>query len=296
VSGSLQSLFLVGSVVINPGDAVYLENPTFPNVISIFKSLEADVRPYKSFTNGTDLPPHSAADPAPVKLVHITPSNFYPLGGKLSKEGRLNLLQWAADHKALIIENDYEHEINNWHAHEESIYTLDTTQRTIYLGTFNRILHPSIRLGYMVLPPYLLPAVKALQMHSHRFVSQSTQVVMTEFLDKYHIYKHLRKAIEEAEDRKAHFLTNTTKWGQGLAHIDKSDVASFHLVARLDAGQSDTAMTTALAAKGVIVHPLSKCYFDAPTEQGLIIGHACVNKSMATDALTRMAKVLKEKH
>jgi uncharacterized protein YfaS (alpha-2-macroglobulin family) len=68
--------------------------------------------------------------------------------------------------EAMIIENDYEHEINNWESHVDSIYSLDQQQRTIYLGTFNRILHPSIRLGYMIAPPYLIPNLKALQMHS----------------------------------------------------------------------------------------------------------------------------------
>jgi len=293
VSGSLQSLFLLGCVLINPGDTVCLENPTFPNVLSIFKSLNANLMPVEGRGDALQLPEGPFEAGAAPKVLHLTPSNQYPLGGSMSLEARKNVLDWAERHNALIIENDYEHEINNWYNPVEALYSLDTSQRTIYLGTFNRILHPSIRLGYMVVPPFLLPAVKALQMHSHRFVPQSIQVVMADFIKTYNIYKHVRRAIQEAEVRREHFQSQFGKlFGSGL-RLTEPPTPSFHLLAELDAGKDDTRLVAALEAKGVVTHALSRCYGGEAERQGLIMGYSCVNKSGAAAALARMAKVYK---
>lgn len=290
VSGSLQSLFLLGSVLVDPGNAVAVENPTFPNVISIFSSLRADIQTLGADAEGTLVP--EAGQGYPPKIVHVTPSNLYPLGGTMSVARRRQLLQWASDHDALIIENDYEHEINNWYQPTEAIFSLDRQQRTIYLGTFNRLLHPSIRLGYMVLPPYLLPAIKALQMHSHRFVPQSIQVVMTDFINQYIIYRHVRHVIQEAEDRKAHFLQQFARHFGGSLHIRLSETPSFHLVAEM-ADVLDAPLVQALEARGIVTHGLSHCYIGEAQRQGLILGYSGVNNSFASAALARMAAVYK---
>lgn len=295
VSGSLQSLYLLGTVLINKGDTVCMENPTFPNVISIFKSLQANVLPIEVGDDGLEVQHMNSPEHQHAKLVHVTPSNHYPLGGKMSLNRRLELLKWASGHQAIIIENDYEHEINNWHAPMESIFSLDTEQRTIYLSTFNRILHPSIRLGYMVLPPHLLPVVKALQMHSHRFVPQSIQVVMTEFISQNLIYKHIRTAIEEAADRKQFFESQFEKLFDDEIRISPVGTTSFHLVADLPGSIHDMDLVQALEAKGIVTHSLSKCYVGEAKKQGLILGYSCINKSLTAQVLPKMAGVVNGK-
>lgn len=291
VSGSLQSLYLLGTVLVNRGDTVCLENPTFPNVISIFKSMQARVLPIEVGKEGLEVSQMQSTDHKRAKLVHVTPSNHYPLGGKMSLVRRYQLLKWASENEAMIIENDYEHEINNWHAPTESIFSLDKEQRTIYLSTFNRILHPSIRLGYMVLPHHLLPVVKALQMHSHRFVPQSIQVVMTEFINQNLIYKHIRTAIAEAADRKQFFESQFEKLLDDDIRINPASTTSFHLVAGLPDSVHDLDLVQALEARGIVTHSLSKCYVGEAEKQGLILGYSCINKSLTAQVLPRMAAV-----
>ena len=291
VSGSLQSLYILGTILINHGDTVCLENPTFPNVISIFNSLQARVLPVSADEQGlmvhqmnSDL--HKAA-----KLVHTTPSNQYPAGGKMSLQRRRELLKWAGENDAYIIENDYEHEINNRQNPVEPIFSLDREQRTVYLGTFNRILHPSIRLGYMIVPPHLLPAVKALQMHSHRFVPQSIQVVMTDFMNRSLLYKHIKNAIEEAEERRAGFVTLFRKLFPDSIQIQPSDTKSFHLLAEIHNGLSDQVLTAKLEAAGVMAHPYSKCFIGETRKSGLILGYSAVSKAFMAGPLQKMASV-----
>ena len=83
----------------------------------------------------------------------------------MSLECKKGLLDWASKNSCLIIENDYENEIANYLEQIPSIYSLYNEDRTIYIGTFNRLLHPSIRLGYMIVPKYLMPAIEALHEH-----------------------------------------------------------------------------------------------------------------------------------
>jgi len=295
VSGSLQSLYLIGSVMVDKGNVVCLENPTFPNVISIFKSLQANVLSVDVDNNGLqvsqmDTPIHKAA-----KLVHTTPSNQYPLGGKMSLTRRLELLEWANTHNAMVIENDYEHEINNWHEPIESLYSLDKQQRTIYLGTFNRILHPSIRLGYMIVPPYLLPSIKALQMHSHRFVPQSIQAVMTEFMEQNLLYKHIRKVIDEAEERHVHFSKLFSKTFGDTLKIQKTDVKSFHVLVQFPHSIQDLSIVKVLEEAGIITHALSKCYVQNPKNQGLILGYSSINKVFMAQYIHKMGGLIKDR-
>jgi len=294
VSGSLQSLFLLGSVVVEKGDSVVLENPTFPNVASIFRSLQAKILPVEGNGNGMDVDSLEAYSGRGVKIIHCTPSNHYPIGGKMSLENRLKLIRWADDNAAFIIENDYEHEINNWQDHTDSIFSLDKSQRTVFLGTFNRILHPSIRLGYMVLPPALIPAVKALQMHSHRFVPQSLQVVMAGFIDRNYIFRHVRNVVEEAVERRKLFVENFQKQFNASDFVIKpASSAGFHLIVDVPSdGITDNQMVDSLSQRNIATHSLSRCYISGVPRQGLIIGYSCVGKTFMLQNIQRMAGAL----
>jgi len=294
VSGSLQSLFLLGSVLIEKGDKVVLENPTFPNVAKIFKSLRADILPVEADAHGMNLQKLNQHTGNGVKLIHCTPSSHYPLGGKMSLENRLSLISWAKENASFIIENDYEHEINNWQNQTESIFSLDSSSRTVFLGTFNRILHPSIRLGYMVLPPALIPAVKALQMQSHRFVPQSLQVVMTGFIEQNYIFQHVRKVVEVAAERRSVFdeIFSKAVKSKGFS-IRPHAHAGFHLILDIpEEIKDDRELVADLHQKSIATHSLSQCYFNSESPQGLIIGFSCLGKGIMQQTIQRMASVL----
>jgi GntR family transcriptional regulator/MocR family aminotransferase len=293
VSGSLQSLYLIGNVLINKGDKVVLENPTFPNVISIFSSLQADIIPIATDEEGMQVEALNTPGALDAHIVHTTPSNQYPLGGKMSLARRMALIQWAQTHNKLIIENDYEHEINNSKNPIPSIFSLDTSQRTIFLGTFNRILHPSIRLGYMLVPPYLLPTIKALQMHSHRFVPQSIQVVMQAFINQNHLFKHIRSAIAEAALRKKLFINFFEKYIDPEVVLKNNTTPSFHLIAITKENEPDVQLVKQLESAGISTHALSKCYIGEPTQQGLILGYSSVSKTFMQQSIQKMGQIIK---
>jgi GntR family transcriptional regulator/MocR family aminotransferase len=291
VSGSLQSLYLVSNALINKGDAVVIEDPVFPNVHSVFKSAQASIHATRLDDHGIDIAALESTDFQP-KLIHVTPSNHYPLGIKMSLDRRLEVLAFAKAKKALIIENDYENEIANNTGKVPTIFELDTDDRTIYMGTFNRLLHPSIRLGYMVVPQYLMPVVQALLEHSQRFVSPSIQVVMNDFIRKNYLYQHLQNSIEIARQRHTLFLKEFDEISDRM-YIENRTFSSFHLIAYFKEEVSikeELDIINKLHDRKITAFSLSKCYVNSPKRQGLILGYSSVRPSI----LVRKVKIMFE--
>jgi len=291
VSGSLQSLFLIGNVVLNPGDYMTMENPTFPNVHSIFKGLRANIQPIGIDENGIKVSEMTESGHIYSKLLHTAPSSHYPTGVRMSLNRRLDLLRWANEHKTLLIENDYEHEVNNYKDSMPSLFSLDKEQRTIFLGTFNRLLHPSIRVGYMVAPYYLLDALEALLKHSHRFVPSSIQVVLSQFIEKNYLYTHVKKVIEIAEARKRIFYDTFEEcFGETLL-LNNSPTRSLHTLTELRPGIKDTDLVAHFAKNNIITHAYSKCFVDENPKQGLILGFTPVRTPIIKQKIRLMEKL-----
>lgn len=294
VSGSLQSLYLIANTLINKGDAVVLENPVFPNVHSVFKSSEAHLIPAGLDDEGINLLQLQITKDQHPKLIHVTPSNQYPTGVRMSLSRRQELLQWASKHRALIIENDYEHEIANVSQSLPSIFNLDNESRTIYMGTFNRLLHPSIRLGYMIVPRYLISAVEALQEHSHRFISPSIQVVMNQFIERNYLYQHLKKSIAVARERHELFV-NEFKQHCTSMYIKSNSFSSFHVVALFKENVSldhEKEVIKRLNDLHISVFSLSKCYITDHKQPGLILGYSAMREVVIKRKIKIMAQVI----
>lgn len=289
VSGSLQSLYLLGSTILDPGDGIVMEEPTFPNVLSIFKGLGAQIQAVPVDDFGMRVDAISAqSEELPLKLVHCTPSSHYPKGSPMSLERKLQLLAWASKNKAILIENDYEHEVHNYLNYRPSIFSLDQEQRTVYLGTFNRLLHPSIRIGYMVLPEYLIAPVEALLNHSHRFVPPSIQVVLNQFIEKNYLHNHIHNVMQVADERLALFTTEFEASFKGKVRLLPNPVPSLHALALLPNGVKDTELVAYFAKNNIVTHAYSKCFVGQEKQNGLILGYSSVRKPIIRRKLNQL--------
>jgi GntR family transcriptional regulator / MocR family aminotransferase len=269
VSGSVQSLFLVGSLLLNPGDSVALENPTFPNVQRIFSGLRAQKIELKSE------PGHALGT---ARLAHVATSEAYPVGPALSIERRAELADQLAAQGGYLIENDYEHSVGQ--PSSNSLLAQDQYRSNIiYLSTFNRVLHPSIRIGFMVLPHELVRPMHALMGQSHRFVSTSAQTVLHEFIQAGHWQqhaKHLQRAItaRKAALHEAVRLHFPSDWV--LQSADRAQHACL-------IPPSGTSIPDRLRARfiqqGVHPHFLEDHYWTGSPQCGLVLGTGSVHES-----------------
>lgn len=297
VSGSLQSLYLISSALINKGDSVILENPTFPNVHSIFKSAQANLIPLTLDNEGINLAEMNLWSHLCPKLLHITPSNHYPLGTKMSLKRRKEIITWASENKALIIENDYENEVSTLNGDIPSIFTLDTEDRTVYLGTFNRLLHPTIRLGYMIVPKYLIKTIEAIQEHSHKFVAPSIQMVMSQFIEKNYLYQHLKNINTVAQEREALFMSYFNENNKKM-EIEKKPFSSLHLISKFKEEitlKKEADLLLSLAEANIVVHSLSGCYIGDKKEHGFILGYSSVRPKIIQQKVLQMSEILNTK-
>lgn len=293
VSGSLQSLYLIANAVLNPKDKVVMESPTFPNIHSIFKSLDADISALAVDDEGIDISAYQSQENKNPKLIHVTPSSHYPTGKRMSLKRKREIIDWAQEQESIIIENDYDHEISNWNRDSnDAIFSLDNNQRTVFLGTFNRLLHQSIRLGYMVVPYYLLDVIKALQMHSHRFVSPTNQFVMSQFIENNYIYSHIKNVVKVAKERKAFFEEHFKRLMPKSFEIQDSEVRSLHLLVKIPEHIEDRKFKNLLYKNHINVHNYSQCFLEQP-KNGLIFGYSAVKKPIMIKKLKTMQSLIK---
>lgn len=276
VSGSLNSLYLIGNSLINRNDNIVMENPTFPRAYNLFKSLKANIVPCDLDEKGVNI---DTIKNNKAKLIYTTPSNQYPLGIKMSKERRIELLAWASKNNSLIIEDDYDHEFSNWEKPIPAIHSLDSENRVIYLGTFNKLLHPSLRIGYMIVPQYLISPIKSIYEQSSRFISVDNQSVLNEFITKGFLNKHIKKVIEISNERRKLFIHQTKK---SFNFSKKS--SGLHVIGTFKKEVDDFTAYKTLLNQNVVAYPLSNYYIGDNRNKGLVMGFSSVNN-----------KVMKEK-
>ncbi len=293
VSGSLQSLFLCGMALLNPGDGVVMENPTFPNVISIFKGLQADLLPMPVDQHGGRPADIVTNGNKPVKLIHTTPSCHYPYGYRMSLQRKVDLLQWASAQGSFIIENDYEHEVNNASSFAPTLFSMDKENRTIYLSTFNRLLHPSIRIGFMVVPHYLLQTIEALLKHSHRFVPPSVQIVLNDFIERSFLHQHIKEVLAAATHRQHLFEQAWASQHVPSITLQRTAQTSLHTVAPLPDNWNDRLLIQQLEQNGVVCHSLSKCFVTEYAHQGMIFGYAAARENSIPQKISIVADTLR---
>ena len=286
-TGSLHSLYLLANVLIDKGDRVLTENLTYPHAYRLFRSLQAKI---SQIDINSDKKSIYNLKHKKAKFFYTIPSNQNYLGNSMSLSNRLNLLEWASTNGALIIEDDYEQEFSNWKTPLPSIYSLDVQERVVYLGTFNKLLFPSIRLGYMIVPEYLQNAIINLISQSNRFVSTELQQVMSLFIEKDYLNKHIRKVVDVANERKEvfkeHFKLN---FGDKIV-LDESS-SGLNILGKFNSQNvNDEQVSEYLKQKGIVTNPLSKYYIKNPKESGLVMGYSCVNNKLIKENIQKMAK------
>lgn len=283
-TGSLHSLFLIGNALIDKGDRVITEKITYPHAYRLFKSLQAKI-------TQIDLNKKKPIDPL-AKFIYTIPSNQNFYGEKMSVYRRSELLHWASQNGALIVEDDYEQEFSNWNEPIASIYSLDRQDRVVYLGTFNKLLHPSIRLGYMIVPNYLQNTVLNIIEQSSRFVSPELQKVMSMFIEKDYLNKHIRNVVSVAQERKELFIKHFSESFKDDIVLETHS-SGLNILGRFkDTNISDQEVSAYLKQKGIITNPLSKYYMSKSANSGLVMGYSCVNNKLIKESISKMKNEL----
>jgi GntR family transcriptional regulator/MocR family aminotransferase len=269
-TGSQLALQLAAQVLLDPGDRVWMEEPGYPGARLAFAAAGARPVPVPVDHEGLDIAPHIRRART-ARAAYITPSHQYPMGMTMSAARRIMLLDWAARSGMWVIEDDYDSEYRYESRPVASLQGQDADGRVIYIGTFSKVMFPSLRLGYMVVPRDLVSAFVAVRDATDIFSSVLYQVVMTDFIREGHFARHLRRMRMLYMERRAALVQAIrAEMGDRLEVVGTA--AGMHLVALLPPKTDDIAIAMEAARRGVSVIPLSSCYIKVPSRSGLILG------------------------
>ncbi|MBY8870593.1 PLP-dependent aminotransferase family protein [Micromonospora sp. PLK6-60] len=284
-SGAQQALDLIGRVLISPGDRVAVEDPGYPPARLLFRSLGAAVVGVPVDAEGLVVD----RIPAGVRLVYATPSHQFPLGTPMSLPRRAALLAWAKRHGAVVVEDDYDSEFRFSDRPLEPLQSLDRDGRVVYVGSFSKTMLPMLRLGFLVAPTSLQPALLAAKRLTDWHGDPTTQGAMAQFMDEGLLARHIRRATREYAARHEQI---TARLDQDFADwlVRVPSAAGLHLAARLAPGAAvDTARVLAAArARGVAADGLDHYRLDADVA-GVVLGFGRIDRDRIGRGLDRLA-------
>jgi len=291
VAGSQQAVDLTARVLLDPGDAVWMEDPGWRGARSAFVAAGAMTVPVPIDDDGLDLDAARRRHPG-ARLAHVTPSHQFPLGRTMGLVRRLELLDWAASSGTWILEDDYDSEFRYAGAPLPALQGLDTAGRVIYTGTFSKVLFPALRLGYLVVPEPLVEPFRAAHALADRHNPSIDQAVLAAFLAEGHFARHLRRIRSAYGERQELMLEQIRDRLPDILEVSP-DPAGMHLVAWLPPEVDDVAMADASAAAGISAPPLSYYSIEPPERGALMLGYTGVSRPRIRVGVQQLATALR---
>ncbi len=290
VSGSQQALEISARVLLDPGDSVWLEQPGYRYARDVFALAGCRLIPVPVDEEGLDVSAgvrlHSKA-----KAVFVTPSHQYPLGVTLNASRRLQLLDWAQSTGAWIIEDDYDSEYRYESMPIASLQGLDQNSRVIYVGTFSKVLFPSLRLGYLVIPSDLVDAYRALRFRMDLGPPEFLQGVLADFIREGHFGRHLRRMRTIYRER-SNALTESLRKELGAAIEVTGAQAGMFIAVSLTKGGNDSELALQAAKQNLLLTPLSPCYIGEASRHGFVLGFGSTSAEEMPRAVRKLQEII----
>lgn len=291
-TGSQQSLDLICRILLDSGDPVWFEEPGYVGARAVISANGATVCPVPVDAEGICVEAAMQIHASP-RMVFTSPSRHYPLGATLSMARRDALLQVAQRDGCWIVEDDYDHEFRYVGPSLPAIFGLDRRARTIHLGTFSKILLPSFRLGYVVVPPDFAEAFAKARAVVDRHASLIEQMVLSEFMHRGLLVTHIRRMRSLYRARQLQLI-------EGLKDALGNDLplsaieTGMHVILPLSAAADDRRIARRATELGVVVRPLSPYYAGRDRRQGLLLGFAAFTSTEISQGLSRIAALRHE--
>lgn len=289
-TGSQQGVQIAALTLLDPRDAVLIEEPSYPGTQQAFKAAGAQLIPVPVDQEGMNVA-WAIERGGRARMAFVTPSHQFPLGVTMSAARRLELLAWAAHSGTWILEDDYDSEFRFAGSPIGSLQGVDTDSRVIYIGTLSKVVAPALRLGFMVIPKDLIHSFKMIRNASDTFSSMLYQLVMTDFIREGHFSRHLKRMRSLYADRRRLMVSLLrAEFGDMLELVGED--AGMHLVAFLPAGITDHEIASQACGNGISVGPLSPCYANMPRRNGLFLGYAKMHERQIYDTVAELKAIL----
>ncbi len=288
--GYAGALDLIARSVLAPRDAVWIEDPAYYRAREALEIAGARLVPVMVDAEGLMVERGAAIAPK-ARLAVVTPSHQAPLGMPLSLPRRFALLSWAERQGGWIVEDDYYGEFQFRGRPVPALKSLDRADRVLYVGTFSKVLMPSLRLGYIVAPAELTPRLRRVAAYLTPSQSLIAQMSVAAFMAEGHFARHIRRMRRLYAERRAALVAALDQRFGGAWEIDLRE-SGMHLLARLPTDTDDVALAARAAAAGLGPVALSPWVIKARRGPGLILGFANTPAARAAQDAARLARIV----
>ncbi len=285
VNGVQQAMDIIGRILLQPNDAVFVESPGYIEAYQLLRVHGAHLHGYAVDDDG--FPVEKLGNRA-AKLVFVTPANQFPRGGTLPLPRRLQLIEWAYAHNAYIIEDDYDSELRY---DEKQIGALQglAPDRVIYLGTFSKVLFPALRLAYVVLPQPLIEPFLATKRLIDRGSPTLTQAAIADFLREGHFERHVRR-LRQAYAQRRQILTTALR--SELPDWQFSDVpAGLHVMARLPSTIDERVMVKLAESNQIGIYPAAPYSLSPNPDPAVLLAFSGISAEKIADGIGRLSQI-----
>ena len=289
VSGSQAGIDTTARALLDPGDQVWVEDPGYVSGRSALAANGARLVAVPVDEQGLD--PREGERLAPnAKLAVVSPSHQYPLGAMQSLARRMAMLDWAERADAWILEDDYDGEFRYSGKPVSALHSLDPEGRVLYLGTLSKVLAPSLRIGYLVVPRDLVETFVAVRAVSDRHVPIEMQAVVTDFIEGGHLAAHVRRVRPIYDLRRRALLSAFEQISDLVETVDYG--AGLHFIAHLKSAGDDVEAAAIGLKSGVNAPPLSAYALARTDLRGFVIGFANTSETQAIRAVEKLGEAI----
>ena len=291
-TGTQQGLYVACQVLLGANDPAWVEDPAYRGITGILESTGRQNRMVRVPVDdaGIDVAAGIAMEEH-ARAAFVTPSHQYPLGMPMSMGRRNELLAWARRTGAWIVEDDYDSELRYAGHPFPSLQGL-APDRVVYLGTFSKILFPSLRLGYAIVPDTLVPAFCGARVLMDRHTPSADQHVLAAFITEGHLDRHIRRIRSVYADRRSHLTAMLDRWiAKDLGWLQPSD-QGMHLVLWLAGGIDDVLLASRALDAGVAVRAVSPMYSEGNGRSGLVLGLGGYSNDQMEAAVRSLAAIM----
>lgn len=291
-TGTQQGLYVACQVLLGATDIAWVEDPAYRGITGILESMGRQDRMVRVPVDDAGINVEAGIAAAMhARAAFVTPSHQYPLGMPMSMGRRNELLAWARKNGAWIVEDDYDSELRYAGHPFPSLQGL-APDRVVYLGTFSKILFPSLRLGYAIVPDILLPAFCGARALMDRHTPSADQHVLAAFITEGHLDRHIRRIRSVYADRRSQLAGMLDRWiSRDIAWLQPSD-QGMHLVLWLAGGIDDVLLASRALDAGVAVRAVSPMYSDAHGRPGLVLGLGGFSNDQMEAAVRSLAAIM----
>jgi GntR family transcriptional regulator/MocR family aminotransferase len=288
VSGVQSAIDLAARVLLDPGDRVAMEDPGYVGARLVFRALGAKIVPMPVDHEGASVP---SARVANVRLCYVTPANQFPTCVSMSLPRRLALLDWARRSGAYLLEDDYDSEFRYSGRPLPALQGLGDGRQVLFCGSFSKVMFPSLRVGYLVVPPELVDAFSAAHSITQRHVSIIEQAVLADFIEAGHFARHIRRMRMLYAERLDVLTRAVREHLSGRLEITNVE-AGLQTVGWLAPGLDARLIVAAAREREVELVAIGRYGGGTATAQGLHMGFAAVEPAELRRGVTELARIL----